>query len=181
MTCFISGGAKCGKSALAQDLTVALANGGRRYYVATMIPSGKEDDDRIRRHLADRAGMGFETVECFQNILDCLKTTDADGAFLVDNVTSLMQNALFPAERNYELDPDAAKRCADELGEFASTVSNAVFVSDYIYSDAEHYSESTEHYRRCLADTDRRLAQICDTVVEVAAGQYIVHKGELRI
>ena len=181
MTVFISGGAKCGKSSLAQDLTVALANGGKRYYIATMIPSGKEDDDRIRRHIADRDGMGFETVECFRNILECLEMADADGAFLVDNVTSLMQNALFPAEKNYEPDPDAAKRCADELAEFAIRVSNAVFVSDYIYSDAEHYSDSTERYRKCLADTDRRLAQICDTVVEVAAGQYTIHKGELTL
>ena len=181
MTCFISGGAKCGKSTLAQDLTVALAEGGKRYYVATMISSGKEDDERIRRHIADRDGMGFETVECFRNVLDCLETADADGAFLVDSVTALLQNALFPAEKNYELDPEAAKRCSDELAAFAGKVRHAVFVSDYICSDAERYSETTEKYRKCLADIDRRLAQICDTVVEVSAGQYIVHKGELQL
>ena len=179
MTCFISGGAKCGKSTLAQDLTVALSEGGKRYYVATMISSGREDDERIRRHIADRDGMGFETVECFRNILDCLETADPEGAFLVDSVTALLQNALFPVEKNYELDPEAAKRCCDELVEFAGKARHAVFVSDYIYSDAEMYSETTERYRKCLADIDRRLAQICDTVVEVSAGQNIVHKGEL--
>ena len=181
MTCFISGGAKCGKSTLAQDLTVALSDGGKRYYVATMISSGKEDDERIRRHIADRDGMGFETVECFRNILDCLETADADGAFLVDSVTALLQNALFPVEKNYELDPEAAKRCGDELIAFAGKVRHAVFVSDYIYSDAQRYSATTERYRKCLADIDRRLAMVCDTVVEVSAGQYIVHKGELRL
>ena len=177
MTCFISGGAKCGKSTLAQNLTVALANGGKHYYIATMISSGKEDDERIRRHIADRDGMGFETVECFQNILDCLEIADANGAFLVDSVTALLQNSLFPAEKNYDLDLDAAKRCSDELVEFAGKVRHAVFVSDYIYSDAEIYSETTERYRKCLADIDRRLAQVCDTVVEVAAGRYFVHKS----
>ena len=177
MTCFISGGAKCGKSSLAQDLTVALSKGGRRYYVATMIPSGAEDDDRIRRHLADRAGLGFETVECFRNILDCLETADASGAFLVDSVTSLMQNALFPVEKNYEMDLEAANRCADAFVEFAGTVRHAIFVSDYIYSDAEAFSESTEMYRKCLADIDRRLAKVCDTVIEVSAGQFIIHKS----
>ena len=181
MTCFISGGAKCGKSTLAQDLTVALSDGGKRYYVATMISSGKEDDERIRRHIADRDGMGFETVECFRNILDCLETADPEGAFLVDSVTALLQNALFPVEKNYELDPEAAKRCCDELVEFAGKVRHAVFVSDYIYSDAQRYSETTERYRKCLADIDRRLAMVCDTVVEVSAGQYIVHKGELGL
>ena len=181
MTYFISGGAKNGKSTLAQDLAVALAGGGKHYYVATMISSGAEDDDRIRRHIADREGMGFETVECFRNIMDCLKIADKDGVFLVDSVTALIQNSLFPVEKNYEMDIIAANRCAEELVEFARTVCHAVFVSDYIYSDAEAFSESTEMYRKCLADIDRRLAAVCDTVIEVSAGQFIIHKGDLRI
>lgn len=179
MTYFISGGAKNGKSTLAQNIAVAL--GGKRYYVATMISTGSEDDDRIRRHIADRAGLGFETVECFRNIMDCLNTADKDGVFLVDSVTALIQNSLFPMEKNYEMDLEAANRCAGELVEFAHTVRHAVFVSDYIYSDAEAFSESTEMYRKCLASIDRRLAQICDTVIEVSAGQSIVYKGEIRI
>jgi len=177
MTVFISGGAKSGKSTLAQNLTAALARGGKRYYVATMISSGAEDDERIRRHIADRDGMGFETVECFRNVMDCLKTADAEGAFLVDSVTALMQNSLFPWERNYEMDPEGAGCCMDSLAEFAGTVSNAVFVSDYIYSDAERYSQTTEAYRRSLAEADRLLARLCDAVVEVSAGQYFVHKA----
>ena len=181
MTYFISGGAKNGKSTLAQDLTVALAKGGKHYYVATMISSGAEDDERIRRHIADRDGMGFETVECFRNIMDCLIIADKDGVFLVDSVTALIQNSLFPVENNYEMDVVAADRCADELVQFAKTVRHAVFVSDYIYSDAERYSESTEMYRKCLANIDRRLAQVCDAVVEVSAGQFTIHKGDLRI
>ena len=178
MTYFISGGAKCGKSNLAQDLTVALAAGGKRYYVATLISTGGEDEERIRRHLADRDGLGFETVECFKNIMS---VADPQGTFLVDSVTSLMQNALFPVEKNYEMDLDGAARCAEELVAFAKTVRHAVFVSDYIYSDAERYSESTEMYRKCLASVDRRLASVCDTVIEVSAGRTIIHKGELCI
>ena len=177
MTIFISGGAKNGKSTLAQDLTVALSKGGKHYYVATMISSSAEDDDRIRRHIADREGMGFETVECFRNIMDCLKIADKDGVFLVDSVTALIQNSLFPMEKNYEMDLNAANRCAEELVEFARTVRHAVFVSDYIYSDGQRYSESTEMYRKCLADIDRRLAAVCDTVIEVSAGQPVIHKS----
>lgn len=181
MTCFISGGAKNGKSTLAQKLAVTLADGGTHYYVATMISTGAEDDLRIRRHIADRAGMGFETVECFCNIMDCLKTADANGVFLVDSVTALVQNAMFPTEKNYEMDLAAAVRCADELVKFAGTVRHVIFVSDYIYSDALEYSETTETYRKCLADIDRRLAQVCDTVIEASAGQFTIHKGCLHI
>ena len=178
MTVFISGGAKCGKSSLAQDISVALAKGGKHYYVATMIPSGPEDHDRIQRHIVDRDGLGFETVECFKNIMS---VADQQGTFLVDSVTALIQNSLFPIEKNYEMDLDAANRCAEKIIEFAGTVRHAVFVSDYIYSDAERYSESTEMYRKCLAGIDRRLATVCDTVIEVSAGQFIIHKGDLFI
>ena len=119
MTVFISGGAKCGKSSFAQDLTVALAGNGKRYYVATMIPTGEEDFNRIRRHISDRDGMGFETVECFKDIMD---VANPHGTFLVDSVTSLIQNSLFPVDKNYEMDLNGANRCADALIQFAQTV-----------------------------------------------------------
>ena len=99
----------------------------------------------------------------------------------MDSVTSLVQNYLFPVDKNYEMDPNGANRCADALIQFARTVRHAVFVSDYIYSDAGRYSESTEMYRKCLADIDRRLAAVCDTVIEISAGQLIIHKGDLCI
>ena len=174
MTVFIAGGAKCGKSAIAQDLAVRLSSGGKLYYVATMIPTGAEDDARIRRHILDRAGMGFETIECFRDICEI---QDRDGTFLVDNITSLMQNALFPAEKNYEMDLDGAANCTESILTFAATARHAVFVSDQIYCDAEHYSESTEQYRKRLADTDRALARVCDVVMEVTAGLPIIYKG----
>ena len=47
------------------------------------------------------------------------------------------------------------------------------------YSDAGEYDPMTEQYRRALAGLDRMLARECDTVVELAAGRRIVHKGVL--
>ena len=103
MIVFISGGGKSGKSSLAQDLTVALSE-GKHYYIATMIPTDAEDHERIRLHIADRDGMGFETIECGRNILSCLDKAHADGAFLLDSATALLMNELFRAEKNYEMD-----------------------------------------------------------------------------
>ena len=178
MIVFVSGGAKSGKSALAQDIAVQLSREKPRYYMATLVSTGAEDDDRIRRHLEDRKDLQFETVECFGNVLDCLQSTDPTGTFLLDSVTSLLQNVLFPPEQNYRMDLAAASRCQRRLIEFADRVGNVIFVSDYIYSDAEQYSESTEAYRRCLAGVDRALAAISDVVLEVYSGQVTVHKGE---
>jgi len=51
-------------------------------------------------------------------------------------------------------------------------------VSDYLGSDAFFYDPLTEAFRRSLAQLDRMLAQICDAVVEICAGQPIIHKGQ---
>ncbi len=181
MKAFITGGAKNGKSTLAQELAVHLAAGGVRYYIATMIPADAEDDERIRRHVADRAGLGFETLECPRHILSCLASADRNGVFLLDSVTALVQNEMFPPEKDYALDESAAERCVSELLTFARSVENAVFVSDFIYADAETYDPVTESYRRALAAADRMLARECDVVAELAAGRRTVHKGVLPI
>ena len=85
---------------------------------------------------------------------------------------------MFPKEKGYALDLEAANRCAADVAEFAGRVANAVIVSDYLYSDAEVYDPDTEAYRACLARIDRMLAARCDTVIEFSAGQKIIHKGE---
>lgn len=178
MIIFITGGAKNGKSSLAQELAVQLSGGGKHYYIATMIPVDDEDRERIRRHVADRDGMGFETVECGRNILSCLPRVDPQGSFLLDSATALLMNELF-LPPDWRVDPDAGARVGDELVEFAGSVANIVIVSDYIYSDALRYDEVTETYRRGLASIDRKLAAASDVVLELAAGNIIVHKGEL--
>ena len=62
MRILLLGGSKSGKSGLAQRLARDLSEGNSLYYWATMEPTDEEDRARIRRHLADRAGWGFQTV-----------------------------------------------------------------------------------------------------------------------
>ena len=174
MSTFISGGCKNGKSFYAQR--IAKAMGTPLYYVATMIPHDAEDDARVVRHRAERAGWGFETLECGRDILTCLDRADPAGAFLLDSVTALLSNEMFTPSG---MDPDAPEKVARELTEFVRRAPGSVLVSDYIYSDAMVYDEWTEAYRRGLARIDRALAAACDDVLEVVAGQVIVHKGEL--
>ena len=178
MKAFISGGAKNGKTTLGQDLAVYLAAGEKHYYVATMISADAEDDERIRRHIADREGLGFETVEQGKNILECLKTCDPGASFLLDSTTALLMNELF-IPPDWHLDEQAGARCAEEVARLAQSVKNIVRVSDYIYSDALRYDEVTETYRRGLAGIDRKIAAISDVVLEMSGGNLIVHKGVL--
>ncbi|MBQ4650422.1 MAG: bifunctional adenosylcobinamide kinase/adenosylcobinamide-phosphate guanylyltransferase [Firmicutes bacterium] len=185
MNIFISGGCKNGKSYHAQELARDMAREKNvpLYYLATMIPHDHEDDARIVRHLAEREGWGFETIEQGVEICQALtgtttegKPVDPQGVFLLDSVTALLSNEMFRADGSMDL--DCGRRLAEELTEFAKRTGNTVFVSDYIYSDANKFDEFTETYRAALAMLDRTLARVCDQVIEVAYGFKYIYKQE---
>lgn len=181
MLVLIVGGAKSGKSHYAQDVTLALAKGGKHYYIATMIPVDKEDRRRIKAHLADREGLGFETVEAPVNLPACLSKVDKNAAFLLDSTTALFMNEYYPDHSTWKPDRSAAKRTARDILKFSKEVENLVVVSDNIYADAFSYDESTENYRRGLAHIDAELAKHADAVVEMVFGNPVMHKGGITL
>ena len=182
MNVLISGGCKNGKSLYAQQIASDLAACGPLYYIATMIPVDEEDNARIARHLREREGWGFETIEQGRSIAELIGREDVDlrGSFLLDSVTAVLQNEMFPVVMKEGKpvfpgeDKNAPERVKAELAAFADAVRQAggsvVFVSDGIYGDSCGYSSSTEDYRRALAGVDRALAEVCDRVTEVTYG-----------
>lgn len=183
MNVFISGGAKNGKSYFAQQTALNMADELQvpLYYLATMIPHDSEDLARIDRHLKEREGLGFQTIEQGTDICSALSsvTTDGEpvdpkGVFLLDSVTALLSNEMFPGS---EPDLNAGERLKKDLLRFAELTGNTVFVSDFIYSDANIYDEFTELYRKSLAEADRTLAKTCRRVIEVSAGLICDYKS----
>jgi len=175
MRIFISGGCKNGKSYYAQRLAKGQAS-GPLYYVATMTSADSEDDARIKRHLADRDGWGFITVEQPNDIQNILRGCDHAGSFLLDSLTALLANEMFP--RNGNINENAAQKISGELAQAIQSLENIVIVSDYIYSDALHFDPLTELYRKSLAVLDRLAAKHCDVVLEAAYTSITAHKGE---
>lgn len=178
MTVFITGGVRSGKSALGQKIALQLSD-GLHYYIATMIPVDSDDRERIRLHLLDRKDLGFQTIEQGRDIAGCLNNADPNGTFLVDSITALTMNELFPPERNFALDTQAPLSVAAGLETLIQQAKNVVFVSDYLFSDALRYDGTTDFYRKALGEIHQTLARLCDTVVEVSSGQITIHKGEL--
>lgn len=178
MNIFISGGNKNGKSYYAQVKAREMAAAGKPlYYIATMMPRDEEDIARIEKHIQDRDGWGFKTIEQPVDICACLEsrrkteeefTVFPEGIFLLDSITALLSNEMFRADGSCDM--GAPSRVTEELCRFAELTGNTVFVSDYIYSDAIVYDELTEAYRQGLAMIDRTLAKICHKVVEISMG-----------
>jgi len=87
----VTGGARSGKSAIAEGLAQALP--GRPVYVATAEARDGEMSDRILRHRARRGGE-WRTVEEPLDLVGVLKATDGDGARLVDCLTLWLSNLM---------------------------------------------------------------------------------------
>ena len=172
MDILISGGCKNGKTAHALALAEKLSAGKTKYYVASMIPYDSEDDERIQKHIAEREGRGFVTLEVGRDIAACLH--DPNGIYVIDSVTALLTNEMF---RDGAVDTKAEERCMSGLLAVAEKAAHAIFVTDDIFCDAERYDEITETYRRSLAALTRALAEKCDTVIEMCTGEMIFHKG----
>ncbi len=173
MKIFISGGCKNGKSSIAEKMAYELSKEtGILYYIATMKPCDNEDNARIKRHIADREKYNFKTIEITENInkLDM----DKEGIYLLDSVTALLSNEMF-FENNINLTANLKVR--SDLEHVFDKPRHIVFVSDYIYSDANKYSELTEKYRECLSDVDKYIASKSDIVLEVCASNIFVFKG----
>ena len=173
MRILLIGGGKGGKGATAQRLCRRLAEGGPMYYWATMTPRDSEDHQRIRRHIADREGWGFETIEQSTCLTDALPRVDPGGAVLLDSVTAALSEAMF----GRSFDPLAAEKVTAELLAVSRWSAHFVCTCDDIWRGGEDYAGWTEIYVRGLASVCRRLAAEFDVVCDMAAGVPRVWKG----
>lgn len=173
MKLLLLGGSKSGKSMMAQELCRALSNGEHMVYWATMEPTDDEDLRHIDIHRQERAGWGFETIECARDV--DLHPVPPESTVLFDSVTAILAAEMF----GKVMDPDAGSKVTRELKTLSGSVRHIVTVCDDIWRDGVGYDEWTERFRRGMAETCRALAADYDTVVEVVAGVPVCRKGSL--
>ena len=190
MTVLISGGCKNGKSSLAQDLALEYAKktGRNPIYFATMIPQDSEDDARVEKHRADRRGLGFQTIECGKNLTTAIKNMEEGRVVLFDSLTALLANELFSpdsvTQKGEFVIPlgseylSIAKKVQTELSNLIKKSDSVIFVSDEIFCDGKIYDETTELYRKILAQTENFIAGKCDRVIEMVSKRKIEIKNE---
>ena len=108
MTYFLSGGSKSGKSMLAQQISKSLP--APHYYLATLRPTDEEDRAIVRRHLQERDGWGFETLEAARNLPAAFDRLPKNATVLFDSATALLANEMFRPDGT--MDKDAGARSA---------------------------------------------------------------------
>ena len=177
MIVLIVGGSKSGKSRIAQDIAKQLDTGGGLYYFATMKPTDGEDIARIKRHLTERDGLGFTTVERSENILEG-EAMGEGATVLFDSLTALVANEMFKTVKGeFEFDAASPTRVLADTLELAKRVKNIVFVADDILRDGGIFDAYTNAYLKGLAHIVRGIAKEANAVYEACAGSVVAHKG----
>lgn len=169
MLSLIIGGAGSGKSAFAEALCVSL--GGTRLYIATMKPGGGESVARIEKHRRQRAGLGFETLEC-SLALENAEIPEGANALLED-LSNLLTNEMFSTDGG---GAEAVRRGLDRV---CGRCENLTVVTNEVFSDGADYDAGTLAFLRELAALNRELAARAGLVVEVVCGLPNVLKGDL--
>ena len=164
----IAGSNDSGKSLYAEQLIDQTK--GKRYYIATMLPCTDENHHRIKKHRAQRQGLGFETLECPFQVGDC--SVSADSVVLLEDVSNLLANAVF--ERGSG--PDRVYEDICRLAE-RSGILVVVTISGL---KAHDYDQETGAYIHGLNEINQRLYDKAAVAILMHNHIPIYQKGDIH-
>lgn len=156
----ITGGSGSGKSEYAEQKLMEYASHSKRnkkrYYIATMIPFGKETEEKIARHRKLRAGKGFETIECYTDLkkaAEILQTKET-GSVLLECMSNLVANEMY--------DPSGAGENAEEsilagIHKLQKVSDDLVVVTNEVFSDSMTDNPEMEEYLKLLGKLNLRF------------------------
>lgn len=167
----ILGGARSGKTALAERLAMRL--GKHRAYLATAEALDEEMSMRVESHQQQRAGR-FTTIEEPLNLAEALEAATPDhDVILVDCLTLWISNLLGAGQDVTE----ALDDLVDALGGMART--RVILVSNEVGLGIVPDNALARVFRDLSGAAHQRLARVCDDVYFVAAGLPVAMKGSL--
>ena len=156
----VTGGARSGKSALAERL--AQSCGNKVIYIATSEPFDDEMQSRIDRHRA-RRDAGWRTVDSPLELPDMLVQTDGDAPRLVDCLTMWLNNLIY---HNRDV--------GDEMDRLIKVISeqqaDLVMVTNEIGSGLVPQTAEARKFRDLAGELNQMVAQAASQVYLSVSG-----------
>jgi adenosylcobinamide kinase/adenosylcobinamide-phosphate guanylyltransferase len=168
----VVGGAKSGKSSLAQRL--AEKSGQNPFYVATAQAWDQEMEARIKRHQLDR-GPAWSTLEEPVELKDALIDADHPGkVFLVDCLTLWLSNLI--TLKN--LDNEEILKRFDELAQAITRLeAKVILVANEVGMGIVPENALARRYRDLAGGLNQLMGRTCEQAILVSAGIPLVLKG----
>jgi adenosylcobinamide kinase/adenosylcobinamide-phosphate guanylyltransferase len=164
---FVLGGARSGKSHYGEKLVEAGA--GDKVYIATGQGRDDEMKARIAAHQA-RRGLSWTTIEAPLDVCKALAKVPENSAVLLDCVTLWVSN-MMAEDRNIVGEVD---RFCLAVKQFSGDI---VIVSNEVGLGIVPDNALARRFRDEAGRANQMIADCCDRVVFVAAGQALVMKG----
>lgn len=166
----VLGGARSGKSALAEKL--ARAAGGRLVYVATAQAHDTEMSERIEAHKLARKADGWTTIEEPLNVPSVLATASTADTILFDCATLWLTNHML-RESNLPEEKALLLQTLEKTGARVIVVSNETGLG-IVPENA-----LARRFRDEQGKLNQEIAEIAGLVVVVIAGLPLALKGAL--
>lgn len=166
----ITGGARSGKSAFAQNLAEALP--GPHTYVATCPITDPEMAERITKHRRARAQHAWQTIEEPLDLPAALAQAQNGSTVLVDCLTLWINNLMYQAAgTNQSLSEDAVQlRCQALIEAVQRHPGTVIFVSGEVGLGIVPENRETRLFRDLLGRCNQLLAASAQQVTLVACG-----------
>ena len=174
----VTGGSGSGKSAYAEEWICKqrLQTDSRHlYYIATMVPYGKETERKILRHRQMRSGKGFETIECFNR---------SENRWYRQRRNSVrVQKRRNPAFRSvcpiwlpmsYIADTGAKEQTEatilSGIRALQAKCRGLAVVTNEVFGELPPHTEEMKTYLRVLGTVNQAMTKLADQVTEVVYG-----------
>ncbi|MBR9905249.1 MAG: bifunctional adenosylcobinamide kinase/adenosylcobinamide-phosphate guanylyltransferase [Gammaproteobacteria bacterium] len=182
MIVFVSGGARSGKSDIAEQRVVDAAGSSPCYYLATAAVYDAEMAERVVRHQQARNGHGqaarWVTLEAPVDIDQALAEVPDGSAVLLDCLTLWASQVLYGSELS---DDGGLALLTNTLSDARARSIYLVIVSNDINESLPPTDTQTWRYLAFLQRAHRWLAAEADSVLEVLAGCTIEWKNHGKL
>ena len=166
MIVYIYGGVSSGKSEYAEELISREFN--KKIYLATMENTGEHAGKRVEKHLLQREGKGFFTIEEPRHIKDL--NIDEDDNILLEDLTNLLSNNLFNEDGLKNNFKEITEEIFSDIITLKSRCNSVFIVGNDIFSTERNQSRELDIFIDCLYSLHKQIIEAADRVIEVVYG-----------
>ena len=177
----VTGGSGSGKSAYAESvicgkhrLLCETTENAPLYYIADMVPYGRETEKKIEAHRKMRAGKGFATLEWYVDLPGKISAPDSPelkgSCVLLECVSNLTANEMYEPAGAQNTGGDTPESVIKGVRMLKERCAHLVVVTNDVFRESVPDSEEMTAYKGNLGMINRALAEMADRVTEVVSG-----------